>query len=130
MVLEFDLDTCIFRKLDVFDEILNRKLITDSNEIHPFTTCNFMAENFLYFIHKNEILYRYDFEKQTIENICDVVPTFTEDACNALNNSFIDSMLKGENSQVQVKVDYNNEFQDGQSGIRIYDYVKTKVLKK
>lgn len=130
MVLEFDLDTCIFRKLDVFDEILNRKLITDSDEIHPFTTCNFMAENFLYFIHKNEILYRYDFEKQTIENICDVVPTFTEDACNELNNSFIDSMLKGENSQVQVKVDYNNEFQDGQSGIRIYDYVKTKVLKK
>lgn len=127
MILEFDLDTCKFNKLDAFDEILNRKLKADSNEVYPFTTCNFMSENFLYFVHKNEILYRYDFEKQSIESVCDVVPAFTEDDCAILNNGFIDCMLKGENSH--VKINDIDQFQDGQSGKRIYNYIKARVLR-
>lgn len=127
MVLEFDLDTCEFRKLDVFDKILNRKLKAESNDAHSFSTCNFMLDNFIYFVHKNEVLFRYDFETQTIEDVCDLVPTFTADAWNVLNNSFVDSMLKSEN--LQVKIGDNDKLQDGQSGKRIYDYIKTRWLK-
>lgn len=128
MVLEFDLDTCEFRKLDVFDEIMNRKLKAESNDDLSFSTCNYMSDNFLYFVHKNEVLYRYDFEAQTMEEICDLVPAFNTDDYSAINNNFIASMLKGENSQ--VKTDDIDKFQDGHSGERIYKYVKAKVLRK
>mgnify|MGYP000853323465 CR=1 FL=1 len=129
MILEFDLDNCEFRKLDVFDEIVNRKLKYGENDVYPFTTCNFMSENYLYFIHKNEVFYRYDIEKQTIEYICDIVPSFNEDDYNKVNNRFIDSMKKGQNAHVRMKADEINSFWDGKSGKRIYDYIKTKVLR-
>lgn len=126
MVLEFDLDACEFRKLDVFDEIFSRKLKFESSNDFSFSTCNFITDNFLYFVHKHEVLYRYDFKTQAIEAVCDMVPVFSAEACKELNNSFVDSMLKGENSQ--VKIDEN--LPDGQSGKRIYNYIKSKVLKE
>jgi hypothetical protein len=126
MVLEFDLDTCEFKKLDVFDEILNRKLKSEGSNALSFSTCNFVSDNSLYFVHKNEVLYRYDFQSQAIETVCDIIPVFTAEACKELNNNFVDSMLRCENSQ--VKIDEN--LPDGQSGKRIYHYIKTKVLKE
>jgi len=127
MVLEFDLDTCEFNKLEVFDEILNRTLKEESNEVYPFSTCNYMSDHYLFFVHKNEILYCYDFETQNIEVICDMVPTFTAFDFNLLNNSFIDSMLRNEQTQVQIG-DFD-KLQYGHSGKNIYDYIKAKVLR-
>ena len=129
MVLEFDLDTCKFEKLDAFDEIFDRKLKNDNNDIYPFTTCNLMVKNFLYFIHKNEVLYRYDMEKQTIEYICDIIPEFSEDECKERNDSFINGMKKGENAHIHIKADEVDEFWDGKSGGKIYDFIKAKVLR-
>ncbi len=126
MVLEFDLDACEFRKLDVFDQILNRKLKSESSNDLSFSTCNFITDNSFYFVHKHEVLYRYDFKTQAIEAVCDMAPVFTAEACKELNNSFVDSMLKGENSQVKIE----ENLPDGQSGKRIYNYIKSKVLKE
>ena len=127
MVLEFDLDSCEFKKLDVFDEIINRPIKIESNKDHFFITCIYMSDNFMYFVHKNEVLYRYDFITQEIEELCDIAPLFSTDELKDLNDSFISSMLKGENTQ--VKSNYGDNLNYGQSGKRIYDYVKAKVLK-
>jgi hypothetical protein len=129
MILEFDLDTCEYRKLDAFDEILNHKVKADSNADYPFATCHYMLGDSLYFVNKNEALYRYDFEKQTIEAICEIAPAITPDACHTLNSRFIDSIIKGEYQQVQGVTEENNKLQDGQSGRRIYEFVKARVLK-
>ena len=128
MILEFDLDTCEFKKLDEFDVILNRIPKFERYNNYWFSTCNFMLNNFLYFVHKNDVLYRYDFETQAIEKICDIRPDLTTDIYDILKNSFIDSMLNDVSSDAEI----NNidKLQDGQAGNRIYNYVKDRVLKK
>lgn len=128
MVLEFNFDTCEFRKLDEFDAILSRKPKFEKYDNYSFSTCNFIVDKYLYFAHKNDVLYRYDFETQAIEEICDIKPDLTTDICNMLNNSFIERMLKGVTSDVNV---YDiDKLQDGQAGNRIYNFVKDRVLKK
>lgn len=128
MVLLFDLDTCQFEKLDVFDKLLKSVPVTGRNKDEPFVTGIHMSGSFMYFVHKNEILYRYDFDTQTIEEVCSIMPFFSDEQLDKLNGSFIRNMLEGENSQVMPE--RFNKLYDGKAGERIYSYIKTRLFQK
>jgi len=127
MVLEFDLDTCEYRKMEEFDAILNRSPNAEQYADYSFSTCNYLSDKFFYFAHKNDVLYRYDFETRAIEPVCEIRPEWTSEYCSAMNQSFIDRMAKGQSPHVSAND--RDKLRDGQAGARIYKHARDRVLK-
>jgi hypothetical protein len=122
MVLEFNIDTCRFRKLEAFDEILNRQLKNEQNNELSFTTCNLMQGSYFYFINKNEILYSYNFDTEVTEKVCDIESKFEQSNITRINDNFIKMMIRSESSD--IKRIEKGVTEDGQAGKRIYDFLK------
>ena len=122
MAIEFDLDTYEFSKIQAFEDIIKIEATNNENQDLSFSTCNFMLDNFLYFINKNEVLYRYDFERQTINRVCDVKLQLTQNSINGVNKTIIMEMVKSKmNDEKYIP---SSKLQDGQAGKRIYEYIK------
>jgi hypothetical protein len=119
MVLEFDLETCEYRKLDAFDALLIKEAGDSLIDSYPFTTANLLDGENLYFVWKYQTLYSYNFETESLQELSDLKVNFKESEIEQLSNEFIDDIVK--------KTDNNKKSELQPCSGKIYDYVKKLV---